>query len=317
MTRGAALVGLTVVCSLLAAMTPQGSVEGTRVAAVAVVAAPASGCSSAPRAVDRGGSLVSDGIRRTYWLHVPHHLRRGQHVPLVLFFHQLGADGESAASGSDMVTAADHHGFILVYPNGTGSPRSWNVGPARGGVPSTRVDDVRFASQLIAQLSAQLCLDPRREYASGFSMGAGMAYRLACDLSGRIAAIAPADGPYVYNSCHPRQPVSVIAFHGDLDTSVLYHGDGKGLPDIPGWARGWAHRDGCVSGPTPFFHGTDPFRTYAVVAVRYTGCRSGAQVQLYTVKGGAHQWPPAVGPMGRAVPPAEIIWRFFASHPQR
>lgn len=275
-------------------------------------------CSSVPRAGDTSGSVVSDGVRRTYLLHVARHLAAGRHLPLVLYFHSYGADATEGANGSSWSTTANKYGFVAAYPNGTGSTRSWNEGVNLSGFPATKLDDVRFTARLIDALSTRLCIDPRRVYATGLSNGGGMVHRLACDLSGRIAAIAPESGPYGYTSCHPTRPVSVVAFHGDADSTIPYHGDkSQGLPNIQAWARAWAQRDGCARGPTRFFRGQDAFRQYTIVGIRYTGCRGASEVDLYTTQGGGHGSPPAVGHLGHATVPEEIIWRFFAAHPSR
>jgi polyhydroxybutyrate depolymerase len=278
-------------------------------------------CSSDPRAGDTRGSLVSDGVRRTYLLHVPRHLAAGRHLPLVLVFHGLGGDATQRAGYWSRV--ADRYGFVVVAPNGTGTPRSWDIAShvekiAPSGAPSlSKLDDVRFTARLIDALRTRLCIDPRRVYAAGFSLGGGMAYRLACDLSRRIAAIAPVSGVYIYTACHPTRPVSVIAFHGDSDPTVPYYGDKRhGLPDIRAWARAWARRDGCAHGPTPFLRSKEVLR-YAVVGVRYTACRAASDVELYTIHGGGHEVPLPIGRIGHASLPEEIIWRFFAAHPIR
>jgi len=50
-------------------------------------------------------------------------------------------------------------------------------------------------------------IDPKRVYVTGISNGAIMSYRLACELSSKITAIAPVDGniPNLLfkNACHP------------------------------------------------------------------------------------------------------------------
>src|SRR5207237_1238426 len=57
--------------------------------------------------------------------------------------------------------------------------------------------------------------------------GGIMSYRLACDLSDRIAAIAPVVGEVsesVAQACHPARPVSVLAINGTVDPLVPYPG---------------------------------------------------------------------------------------------
>jgi polyhydroxybutyrate depolymerase len=54
-----------------------------------------------------------------------------------------------------------------------------------------KVDDVGFIRALLADLEARQPVDRRRVYATGLSNGAMMAWRLAVEASGTIAAIAP------------------------------------------------------------------------------------------------------------------------------
>ena len=171
---------------------------------------------------------------------------------------------------------------------------------------------MRFVSRLIDVLGTYLCLDPQRVYASGGSSGGSMAYRLACDLSNRIAAIGPVDGTYTYTRCAPTHPVSLIAFHGTANDTVPYHGGGPyDTPDIPTWARRWAHRDGCIKGPTRFSQGP------SFTAIRYTACRAGSEVQLYAMIGEGDQWPADSDLLNQTNNGSELIWHFFAAHPRR
>ena len=56
------------------------------------------------------------------------------------------------------------------------------------------VDDVAFIRALLDDLMRAYQVDAKRVYATGMSNGAIMAYRLASELSDRIAAIAPVAG---------------------------------------------------------------------------------------------------------------------------
>ena len=62
-------------------------------------------------------------------------------------------------------------------------------------------------------------IDPRRIYATGMSVGAMMCYRLAVDLSDRIAAIAPVAGTMPRDLPRPTRSVPVIDFHGNVGSS--------------------------------------------------------------------------------------------------
>jgi len=97
---------------------------------------------------------------------------------------------------------------------------------------SKNVDDVAFTSDMIDRISAEYCVNPSRIYATGMSNGAFMSYRLACELSNRIAAIGPVAGVSVADPCLPSRPVPVISFNGTGDLLVWY--DGGIYESVPG-----------------------------------------------------------------------------------
>ena len=68
----------------------------------------------------------------------------------------------------------------MVYPQGSGFVSSWNV--FTWWVFSL-YDDVAFTSAMIADIdtNADYNIDLDRVYATGFSNGGYMSYRLACD----------------------------------------------------------------------------------------------------------------------------------------
>jgi polyhydroxybutyrate depolymerase len=147
------------------------------------------------------------------------------------------------------------------------------------------------------------------------SNGGFLSHRLACELSDRIAAIAPVAGVLGIPTCAPRRPVPVFHFHGTLDALVPYNGGGAlNFNSVADTMRGWAQRDGC--GPTP----AEFLRRGIVRCDRWSGCRLGSEVQLCTVDGGGHTWPgafpiPLFGVTAREVSASELMLDFFERHP--
>ena len=83
---------------------------------------------------------------------------------------------------------ADRSGFVVVYANGTGTTPFflyWDAGGVRGRVS----DDVGYVAKLLDDLATVVNVDSRRVFATGMSNGGMMCYRLAAELSDRIAAI--------------------------------------------------------------------------------------------------------------------------------
>src|SRR5262249_41242701 len=152
---------------------------------------------------------------RPFVVHLPVRAPAG-HYPLVVALHGgFGTPAEfERTSGLDAI--ADREGFAVLYPGGEN--HHWNDG--RDNQYMRPVDDVGVVRDLIEQMITKYPIDPDRVYVTGHSNGGDMAYRLGCELSDKLAAIAPVAGEIPSNiagSCHPARPVSVIAIHGTAD----------------------------------------------------------------------------------------------------
>ncbi|MBI5653073.1 MAG: polyhydroxybutyrate depolymerase, partial [Chloroflexi bacterium] len=233
----------------------------------------------------------------------------------------------NAARMTGFSALADKEQFIVVYPNGTGrlgdKILTWNVGNCCGYALDNMVDDVGFVRALIEKLKREYPIDPKRIYATGISNGGMMAYRLACELSDTLAAIAPVAGA-LYGECKPAHQVAVIAFHGTADQHVLYNG-GVPLKQADSHPREdksvafamsfWVKQNQCNAPAQKSERGK-------VIVEAYTNCRSNADVTLYTLKDFGHAWPQgAKGTAWADDPRAEIaatnvMWEFFKTHPK-
>lgn len=284
-------------------------------------------------------TLEWESSKRTYNVHVPPTYDARRPTPVVLVYHGGGSNANQWIPFCGLNKTADEKGFIAVYPDGTGKVVEgyqifgWNGGPRRpgGGKPELdRVDDVDFTRAMIDDLEKLVNVDSKRVYATGMSMGGIMVYRLASELSDRIAAIAPIAGPMGTETCSPRRPVSVIHFHGTDDPAVPMTG-GKGKIDPSGTdfvsvehsIRAWVKADECVEQPTTIElpnrvdDGTKATRT------TYRGGKEGSEVVLITIEGGGHTWPgrefgpemKILGPSSKDISANDMLWEFFEKHP--
>jgi polyhydroxybutyrate depolymerase len=256
-------------------------------------------------------SLTSQGIERTYQLHLPPDYNPRRAWPLILAFHGRGNTGAGTEEFSKLSTLP----AIVAYPNGVigtgdGDRQAWQGAP----YAAPGVDDVAFTSDLLNTLEDRLCVDQRRVYATGKSNGAGFTGLLACRMADRIAAIAPVSGafyPETGQDCRPSRAVPVIDFHGTGDVTIPYAGDAdRGLPAIPDWTAAWAQRDNCAK------RVRDRVTEPDITVSRWVGCDKGAEVRHVAVSGGGHTWPGADSYSGggyttQTIEAHQVLWEFL------
>jgi polyhydroxybutyrate depolymerase len=277
------------------------------VMSTAAGAPPATGpCAKAPRRGNLYVQLTLGGVPRSAIVHVPRVARRGQALPLVLAFHGSGGTGAFMAGYSGLEALSDRADFVSVFPSAARPHRRWVLADEDPGGPQ----DLDFVSQVLDRAEQMTCADTSRVYATGVSNGGGMAARVGCELSDRIAAIAPVAGGYsTLDSCRPSRPVSVLEVHGTNDQVVPYDGkppDGAG--SVPGFLAQWRQLDGCRGAPdrSRYAPGT--------VLVRWRRCEDGTEVEHLRIHGGGHAWPGAVPPDAAPTAPfsaANAVWSFF------
>jgi len=270
---------------------------------------------------DSTRSLVFAGIERTYVLHIPTGYDAARPTPLVLAFHGVGLNAEEMIRISGLSKQSDTSGFIVVYPNGTGESKSWNGGHCCGEAAKNNVDDVGFTRALIDHLAASINIDLRRVYATGFSNGAIMVYRLACELSDRIAAFGPVSATQILDDqsvCRPARSVPIIHFHGTADRLNPYEGAttsaGFKFVSVKDAIGFWAQKNACPAPLPRKESGTIQHDVYAP-------CAQNSAVELYSIVGGEHAWPggeavdPRIGKPTMEISASPLMWEFFAAHP--
>ena len=308
-----------------------------------VEARPSAGCSST--SISTGTTtqaFTGSGLAGTYFTQIPSTALAQQPLPLVVDLHGYSEPMPVHVIQSGLASFGETAGFITVAPTVDRPVPLWH--------PSVGSDDSAFLSALLDQLESTLCVDINRIYFAGLSHGAFMTSIVACDLSDRVAAVAPVAGIQAPADCNPRRPVPVVAFHGTADPFVPYEGglgeavaslptpDGSGTlgPLVTGAVTPeddpsnqskpvlertaiWAARNGC--GPTPQVESIA-----ADVDRLQFPCPAGAEVVLYRIDGGGHTWPGSefsksiesiVGPTTSSISANDIIWKFFMDHPLR
>jgi len=255
--------------------------------------------------------------------------------PLVLDFHGLAEGAVVHSTTSQFGALGQKDGFVVAFPNGTGSPVQWDTTDHSPTNP-----DLMFVSALLAQVESSQCIDTSRVYASGFSDGSFMVSLLACTMSDRFAAIAAVSGLQLNPPCPTSRRVPIITFHGTADPILFFNGGvgtatlkqilGSGGsaepsttsttrpvllngPGYPATVREWATKNGCAGRPANV-------NVASKVILRSYPCPEGTAVEFYIVIGGGHAWPGSTfsesirsitGFTTFAINATGLIWNFF------
>ena len=267
-------------------------------------------------------SFMSGGVNRTYRLYVPlkYDSAHATSVPLIMNFHGLGSTSTQQESYGDFRKIADTANFIVVQPQGLVQSYIGQNGWNNFFAPAQSAPDLNFTSSLIDTLKSQYNINLSRVYSTGMSNGGFMSYVVACQLSGRFAAVASVSGSMVSTQltpCHPQHPMPLMEIHGTADSTVEYDGTGGIVTctDIDSLIRYWVKFNHCSATPTidslPNTNLTDGCRPVHYV---YSGGTQGSSVEFYKIIGGSHSWPGApltATGTNEDFSASKEIWRFF------
>ena len=302
----------------------------------------------------RDGCDVPGFGDRPFDIYVPSSYSTTAAMPVVLFLHGGGGNAEQTQAGTcpngDVTDPGCLHGvgeaqgFLTVYANGTPSRllpdvRTWNAGGggpdyacASGHACDINSDDISYLRAVLDQVEREYNVDASRVYVMGFSNGAAMVHRVACEMADTVAAVVAVSGSNEYATnadCAPSRPIAVLQVHGTADPCWTYVTSNQACLDQDprpklGAAEsvaGWVARDGCDPTATIIsMPNTDPGDGTTTDVSVWGGCRGGTEVRLMTVNGGGHVFPSGTAqrPEGDANGPAEhdwgvgVLWQFVS-----
>lgn len=272
-------------------------------------------------------TIIHDGETRNYTISLPTSYQEGQSLPMVFNLHGFGSNGTQQSFYSLFNVLGEAENFIVVIPEGlfretpTGQEGThWNA------YFGTDVDDLGFLNLLIDKLYTDYNIDLTRVYSTGMSNGGFMSYRLACELSDRIAAVASVAGG-VFNeqldNCSPSRAVPVMQIHGTNDGIVDFDGIPLFAPSIPDLVGFWVDQNNCSSpADTIEIDNINTIDNSTVNKLEYNNGDDDSKVWFYIVDNGGHTWPdgsidlPGVV-TNRDFNATQHIWDFFSQfqHP--
>lgn len=236
-------------------------------------APPSAGCGNATAMAGQSDRSVEiQGVQRSYIVRAPAAIDPEAPLALSFVFHGNGGDGAGIMGmGLQDAPGAASQG-VFVFPDGLpfkGFGVGWN-GACDG-------YDMELFDTIVADLSAEYCIDLERIYAAGFSWGGDMCQSLACCRGDVVRAIAPASGPEFYPSEYPKACPDTVrpAFR------MTYADNDAYPPPLFAEAIAWHRQEqGCAETSTPTGQGP---------CLAYDGCTEPVVACEYPGLG--HAWP--------------------------
>lgn len=239
--------------------------------------------------------MKHEGQWRSYRLYVPRNYQPG--APLIVDMHGQGSTRNAQIGLSCWKDLAEREGVIVVYPQALGIPSTWDAGDyccyPRGH------DDEGFILHMVECLATArksgLVIDRRQIFAVGFSNGAAMAGRLACEHSEIFAGAALASQSFPFyqasacrNGTHAASAFPVLELRGRRDWIVPYHFSLGWSAAAPSSLFSWAQVNHCVGPPSIIDTCDDPASGPACVrgqgsCIRYDNCEGGVAVTQCSV----------------------------------
>ncbi len=141
-------------------------------------------------------------------------------LPVLIYFHGYRQTGRVVMGMKALAKAADDAGALVVAPNGIDG--GWSV----RGAPSNNRDEIAFAAAMIDDVGRRWPIDRSRLWVSGFSLGASMAWDIACLAGDRYAGFFPVSGAFwrPHPVTCPAGPVTMIHVHGRGDKIMPLEG---------------------------------------------------------------------------------------------
>jgi polyhydroxybutyrate depolymerase len=258
-------------------------------------------------------TLVSEGTVRYWDYYVPDGLP--PEAPVVVVLHGGGQnkdlllDPTHVSPAKEWLQIADEDKVLIVIPNGvnvstglgTGTSLSWNDARSDNSTTSTK-DDILFFNLLLDWVEANFDVSTHRIYFTGSSNGGLMSYRVAQEMSHRVAAVAPfiANKPALDAAGNPEFPISVAICNGQGETLYMPWAGGYVSGNVnagtvisaPATRDYWVNFNACATTPqTTPYPNIDTAEGSTATRLLHTGGTDQTEVQLTVVFNGGHVIP--------------------------
>lgn len=246
-------------------------------------------------------SLLIEGHYRVYAYDPSVKVKPG--ASLVFVMHGSGGEPMGMTRrGAKLESLAETENIVVVYPGGY--KRYWNeCRKASTAVANVQnLNEEAFFDALIDLFASKYQINKKQVFATGFSGGGHMSYKLALTMPGKIRAISAivANLPTDENmDCTPMNvPIPVMITNGTADQTNPYQGGEVNTPGVTlGTVRSadqsfryWARLDGYAGEPVKSIM-PDGDTSNNITVEKYTYLKKGKpEVTLLKVVNGKHEF---------------------------
>jgi polyhydroxybutyrate depolymerase len=179
-------------------------------------AMPSAGCGTATGSPMSGHFTIdASGTMREYIIKIPAGYDRNHPYRLIVAFHGRMYDAASVDAGGAPSPSGPYYGIeplsggSAIFVAAQALSTSW-----------TNANDIPYVNAMIARFKTELCIDQRRIFATGFSMGAIQTIALGCGEADVFRAIAAMSGSLNGGTCAGTQQIAYWGSHGTNDPTI-------------------------------------------------------------------------------------------------
>jgi polyhydroxybutyrate depolymerase len=245
-------------------------------------------------------SMTVAGLKRSYEVIAPVKAPP-KSAPIIVVLSGIGSTVPEEISRDDLLAYATANEAEFVYP--VAFDESWNAITCCGEAATKNVNDLAFLKALVAKV------DPghaRSVYVVGYSNGARMAYRVACDDPALFDGYAMVKGGPT-PGCDLDKPVTLLQLASMNDPEIPYKPGDKGIEPL---AMTTLVADLRTVGKCPAKSAVTHSGSMTLTA--WSACGDGTRLGFAVWKAGVHSFPrpPASVPAA-----SQVIWSFFMKTP--
>lgn len=253
-----------------------------------------------------------NGVERRFMLHIPEGIE--ENAPLVFVLHGYSSDSRSIMNSTGMNSVADQYGYAVVYPQGI-RDQQYSIGGT--GWNSLRTDsgndDLGYLVSLAHYLQQTYGFNSSHTFAAGFSNGAFMMYKLACEAPDTFRAVASVAGTMREDYWEQKKEsasVGILQINGTddslipIESTLADSGVYKGAPTTGMIIEYWKNANNL-----------DIFEEVKLsdraTSYRYSSEKNAHLVWYIEIEGGGHSWPQQETAGFSA---SEVILEFFSNY---